>query len=267
MIDISINNILLNQVFKDGKKISIKEISPILPESLTSPLTLNLGVDGKLFWAPASEKTSLQAGKGIVLSKVGSSLRIDVSIWNPLKGLIYFKGNQIGIGREPLFSYIFDIAIPKNTVMTAFHIGDGKRGFSMGNGTTEGFLPEIIGMGQNEQDAGLYLLGRAGNGKASDIPLIILDGRNCEDASLINRPILGITSAKYDNYYVIVDHDGKIGIGKKPEIYKVEVNGEISANDFILEGSSIHALISVIEEQQKEIDKMKIQIKQLLNKK
>ena len=266
MIDISINNILLNQIFQDGKKISIKEVFPVLPETST-PLTLNLGVDGKLFWAPSSEKTSLQAGKGIILSKVGSSLRIDVSIWNPLKELMYLKENQIGIGREPLFSYILDIAIPENTVMTAFHIGDGKRGFSMGNGTIDGFLPEIIGMGQNEQDAGLYLLGRAGNGQPSDIPLIILDGRNSEDSYLTNRPILGITSAKYDSYYFIIDHDGKIGIGKKPERYKVEVNGEISANDFILEGSSIHALISVIGEQQKEIDRMKVQIQQLQDKK
>ena len=136
----------------------------------------------------------------------------------------------------------------------------------MGNGTNNGFLPEIIGMGYDEQDAGLYILGRAGNRKASDIPLIILDGRNSEDSYLTNRPVLGITSAKYDSYHLIVDHDGKIGIGKKPEIYKVEVDGEISASDFILAGSSIQALIGVIGEQQKAIDIIKVQIKQLLDK-
>lgn len=266
-MDISINNILLNQVYKDGERISLREVFPFLPESST-PLVLNLGPDGKLYWALPSEKTSLQSGKGIILSKTASgSLRIDVSIGNPWEGMMCFHNGQIGVGREPLYSYNFDIAVSENRISTAFHIGDGKRGFSMGNGTSNGFLPEIIGMGYSEQDAGLYLLGRAGNGKSSDIPLIILDGRNSEDSYLTNRPIFGITSAKYDNYHLIVDYNGKIGIGKKPEIYKVEVDGEISASDFILAGSSILALIGVIEEQQGTIDRMKDQIQQLLDKK
>jgi hypothetical protein len=232
------NNILLNQVSVEGERISFKETFPLLIDCSTS-MTLNL-VDGSLVWKP------------VLLPK------LEQVIWNPFT----YNGNQVGLGRIPLYTYVFDIAVSENKIVTAFHIGDGKRGFSMGNGTSNGFLPEIIGMGQTEEDAGLYIIGRAGNGKTSNIPLIILDGRSSEDSYLQNRPILGITSAKYDSYHLIVDHKGRVGLGKKPEIYKLEVHGEISALDFILNGSS---LLDIIKEQQEEIDRMKVQIQQLLN--
>ena len=236
-----LNNILLNQVSIEGERISFKETFPLLADPSAS-MTLNL-VDGKLVWEPIRP--------------------FPVIPFIPKTPFLY-KEDQVGLGRIPIYTYVFDIAVSENKITTAFHIGDGKRGFSMGNGTSNGFLPEIIGMGQNEDDAGLYLIGRAGNSKHSDIPLIILDGRDSEDSQLKNRPIFGITSATYDKYHLIVDHKGRVGLGKKPEIYKLEVDGEISALDFILDGSS---LMSVIEEQQKEIDRMKVQIQQLLDKK
>lgn len=231
------NNILLNQVSIEGEKISFKETFPFLSDASAS-MTLTLA-DGKLVWEPIKE------------------IKIPQIPQTPF----LFKNDHVGLGRYPLYSYVFDIAVSENKITTAFHIGDGKSGFSFGNGTSNGFLPEIIGMGQTEEDAGLYIIGRAGNGKHSDIPLIVLDGRSSNDSYLQNRPILGITSASYDKYHLIVDHRGRVGLGKKPEIYKLEVNGEISAIDFILDGSS---LLSVISEQQQEIDRMKDQIQQLL---
>jgi len=179
------------------------------------------------------------------------------------KGFFY-KDGRIGVGREPLYTYKFDIAVSENSITTAFHIGDGRFGFSMGNGTNDGFLPEIIGMGAGEEDAGLYLIGRAGNSLSSDIPLIIIDGRNSADEELKNRPILGITSADYRNYKLIIDHDGNIGIGKKPEIYKMEVNGGISAKDFIIRGISIS---DIIREHKKEIEQLKNKIEVLTEQK
>lgn len=169
---------------------------------------------------------------------------------------IYYKDGRIGISRPPMHSYKFDIAVPENTLMTAFHIGDGKYGFSMGNGTAQGFIPEIIGMGSDENDAGLYFLGKAGNEKGSDVPLIILDGRNSNNSSLKNRPILGITSGSYKDYKFLLDHKGRVGIGKKPEIYRMEINGSLQTDDVVIDGLSVKALFGIIKEHQEEIDKL-----------
>jgi hypothetical protein len=150
--------------------------------------------------------------------------------------------------------------------MTAFHVGDGKYGFSMGNGTAQGFIPEIIGLGSDENDAGLYFIGKAGNNKASNIPLIVMDGRNASHQQLTNRPIFGVTNGTYDNYKFLIDQKGRVGIGKKPEIYKMEVEGSVEAHDFNIDGLSMKALIDVISDQQEEIDILNKKI-QLLQQK
>jgi len=235
-------NIILNKI--DGS--SFREISPILPEFIEFPLILCLDSNGKLYWNNRVKENSVE---------------IYSSHFNPE---FFYKEGRIGLGREPLFNYKFDLAVSENTLSTAFHIGDGRYGFSMGNGTEIGFLPEIIGMGSSEEDAGLYFIGRAGNSIPSDIPLIIIDGRNSADEELINRPILGITSANYKKYKVLIDQKGNVGIGKKPEIYKMEVDGEISATDFIIRGISI---IDIIQEYQDEIKELKNKIEALRQQK
>jgi hypothetical protein len=218
------------------------EDSPILPdENLIFPLYLCMDSEGKLFWSPEKIHEPVVSFKTPDLFKI-----------------LFYKDGKIGVGREPLYTYKFDIAVSENFLTTAFHVGDGRFGFSMGNGTNNGFLPEIIGMGASEEDAGLYFLGRAGNSLKSDVPLIIIDGRNSADEELKNRPILGITSADYRNYKLIIDQKGNIGIGKKPEIYKMEVEGKISARDFIINGISIE---DIIQEYRDEIEQLKIKIK------
>jgi hypothetical protein len=141
---------------------------------------------------------------------------------------IFYKDGRIGLGRSPLFNYKVDVAIPKNTLMTAFHVGDGSVGFSFGNGTSNGFIPEIIGIGCNENDAGLYFVAIAGNDESSKTPLIVLDSRNTHKNKLTNRPILGITSGNCNDYLITVDVSGNLNI-----------NGNIEANDIILNGVSL----------------------------
>jgi len=223
-MDVS-NNIILNQIYKKEDGFIIKEISPSI--SGVPPFFLywdsSLNIQWKSFESP--------------------------QIWenNKLKGSeIFYEEGRIGLGRSPLLTYYVDIAVPENKLMTAFHIGDGRAGFSMGNGTNNGFLPEIIGMGRDEKYAGLYLLGRAGNNQASKVPLIIIDGRNIDDGKVFNRPILGITSAEYNKYLVLVNYKGDLS-----------VSGEIKAEDIILKGLSINALIEVIKDLQKEIEEIK----------
>jgi hypothetical protein len=241
------HNIVFNRVFKNDSSFYFMEDSPILPdENLIFPLYLCMDSEGKLFWSP---------------EKIQEPIVTFQSYHIP--GLFH-KDGKIGIGREPLYTYKFDIAVSENIITTAFHVGDGRFGFSMGNGTDEGFLPEIIGMGGSEEDAGLYFIGRAGNSLPSDIPLIIIDGRNSADEELRNRPIFGITSADYRNYKFVVDQKGNIGIGKKPEIYKMEVNGEISAKDFIVRGISIS---DIIREHKEEIEQLKNKIEVLTGQK
>jgi hypothetical protein len=249
------NNIIVNQISgSDG--FSFIEVSPSLPELPVFPLTLCLNSEGKLLWTSLITKIP----EPIVSFKTPSIFED-----HKIKGTnLFFKDGKIGIGREPLYTYRFDIAVSENTLTTAFHIGDGRFGFSMGNGTNEGFLPEIIGMGSSEEDAGLYFIGRAGNTLPSSVPLIVIDGRNSADEKLTNRPIFGITSADYNTYKFIIDQNGNMGVGKKPEIYKVEIEGKISAKDFIIGEIS---LIDIIHGYQEEIEDLKNKIKELTHTK
>lgn len=173
---------------------------------------------------------------------------------------VHFDQTRIGIGRKPLHSYKIDLSVPVNTRMTAFHVGDGTFGFSLGNGTTQGFVPEIVGMGSDEEDAGLYLLGKTSSSLPSNVPLIVLDGRNIDNTPLKNRPILGITNGDYFNYKVIVDNEGNVGIGRTPEIYKLEVDGIIRAKD-VMTDSSVS-----LESLKAEVDYLRTQL-QLLKEK
>lgn len=230
------HNIIFNRILKNDSSFYFIEDSPILPdENINFPLHLCMNSEGKLFWSP--EQIHEQIREPIVSFKTPTP--------NLFKGLFY-KDGRIGVGREPLYTYKFDIAVSENSISTAFHIGDGRFGFSMGNGTNDGFLPEIIGMGASEEDAGLYLIGRAGNSLSSNIPLIVIDGRNSADEELKNRPILGITSADYRNYKLIIDQKGNM-----------EVDGKISAEDFIIKGIS---LADIIREYKEEIEQLKNKI-------
>jgi len=159
---------------------------------------------------------------------------------------VCYDDGRIGIGRFPMYKYRFDLAIPRNDTVTAFHIGDGTYGFSMGNGTTEGFVPEIIGVGSDETDAGLYLVGIAGNDVSSNIPLILFDGRSTYNTPLTNRPILGVTTGNYNEYVLSIDSQGNINI-----------QGDISVNDVKINGSS---LIDMLIDLQKQINELKTKI-------
>jgi hypothetical protein len=153
---------------------------------------------------------------------------------------IFPKDGRLGIGRNPLFTYQVDIAVPKDTLMTAFHIGDGSFGFSLGNGTAEGFVPEIIGVGSDQNDPGLYFLGIAGNNISSDTPLLVFDGRNVDKKTLVNRPIMGIKSGEKE-YDLLLDASGNLKI----------------KNDVILGNAS---LLNIIYELKKDIEDLKTKI-------
>ncbi|MCK9446426.1 hypothetical protein M0Q50_06005 [bacterium] len=154
-----------------------------------------------------------------------------------IPNITYDKG-RIGIGRKPLHSYIFDLDTSTNKRTTSFHIGDGTHGFSLGNGTNTGFLPEIIGVGSDENDAGLYFVGIAGNDISSNTPLIILDARNSYSEELTNRPIFGVTSADYENYALLLD--------TSQNLY---VNGDLHVNDIIFNGISLIDTINILIEE------------------
>ena len=66
---------------------------------------------------------------------------------------------------------------------------------------------------------------------------------------------------------MIVDHEGRLGLGKIPEIYIMEVQGSIQAEDLVLGDLSVKALIDVIKEHQEEIDKLKNIIESLIEQK
>jgi len=184
-------NIILNQIVLDNSLFSFKEIIPPYIHS-NNPQTLIKNHDGSILWGSID-------------------LSLNLIINNHFKDTeIYYNNGRVGLGRFPLFNYKIDIAVPKDTLITGFHIGDGSFGFSMGNGTTQGFIPEIIGIGSDENDTGLYFVGIAGNDLSSNIPLIILDGRNSGGLKLTNRPILGITSGKYDEYLILINSNGDI---------------------------------------------------------
>lgn len=255
MIQKKPNNILLNLINETS---SFTEIIPPYDSSIIPDYVLSLDPDGSIVWGKIPE---------VNIPEFPEIPDFEVIEDGKIKSTnIYYDNGRIGISRPPLHTYKFDIAVPANTLMTAFHVGDGKYGFSMGNGTSQGFIPEIIGMGSDENDAGLYFLGKAGNDKESSVPLIILDGRTSQNSSLRNRPILGITSGDYNEYKFIVDHKGRVGIGKIPEIYKLEVQGSIQVNDVVIEGLSVKALIDVIKEHQEEIDRLNNKIELLEQK-
>ena len=248
-------NILLHQINNEGGRSSFQEVVPAF--SSTDPeRVLSLDSSGNISWNEIPDLPvfpEIPKFEVIVDDKIASTN-------------IYYKDGRVGISRPPLKNYKFDIAVPENTLMTAFHVGDGKYGFSMGNGTEQGFIPEIIGMGSNENDAGLYFLGKSGNNKASQIPLIVMDGRDAGHEALKNRPIFGVTSGTYGEYKFLIDQKGRIGVGKIPGIYKMEIAGSVEAQDFIVDGLSIKEVIEVIKDQQEEIDILRNKI-QLLQQK
>jgi hypothetical protein len=246
MYDNEHNNILLHQINVEDRTISFKEIVPIFDPSAIPNHILSLDSSGNICWIKPTSNSEIQE---IPEFSIIEDDRIKQT-------QIYYKDGRVGISRPPLLNYKFDIEVPQNTLMTAFHIGDGKHGFSMGNGTSQGFIPEIIGMGSDENDTGLYLLGKAGNNLSSAIPLIIIDGRNAAHEALSNRPIFGITSGDYLSYKLIVDHQGRLGLGKIPEIYKMEVEGVIEAHDFVVDNLSTKALMNEVRELKKEIDRI-----------
>ena len=192
-------NILLNQLIGTD----IIELVPLLSNDTEDIKFLTFGSD--INWS------SIKGSSNILLTQDSSGdLTIDVSL-NSFQGTeMYFKNGQVGIGRYPLFNYKVDIGVPENTRMTAMHIGDGVYGFSLGNATDTGFLPQIIGIGSDENDAGLYFLGKTALDVSSNIPLIIFDGRNINNDPLVNRPIMGISSGSYTNYKFLIDCDGNI---------------------------------------------------------
>jgi hypothetical protein len=235
-VNTNYKNILLHQSLSTAEKTRFLEIYPNIIDNSPDPHFLILNENKDLQWR------SIIPGENVNLYlDNNSNLVIDCSLSGTLNTLdalgriknteIYYQSTRVGIGRKPLLNYKFDISIPANKLQTAFHVGDGSFGFSMGNGTSNGFIPEIIGMGSDENDAGLYFIGRAGNDISSNIPLIIVDGRNSKDSYLENRPIFGITSFNYNDYKFVVDQFGCVGIGKLPEIYKLEIEGTICAKD------------------------------------
>jgi len=258
-------NIILHQIIDDGK-ISIKEVKPFLND-LPLPKALCLNKEKKLEWISFQfeglNNINIFNDNGII--KIDASVDTRVIINDKIKDTnIFYKDDRLGLGRSPLYTYRLDIAIPENTLMTGFHIGDGNYGFSMGNGTNEGFVPEIIGMGSDENDAGLYFVGKSGNNKASNIPLIILDARNRLNKKITNRPIFGVTNSQYSEYKFLIDQNGLIGIGKIPKINTLEVSGNIQAKDFVLDSSlSISKLVDIIIEQNNEIDIIKNKLSKL----
>jgi hypothetical protein len=213
-------NIVLNQIINN----SFKELIPFYEYSDRYQALITK--DNSIFWAPID-------------------LSLNIIVDNKFKETnIYYDNGRLGLGRFPLYNYKVDIAVPKDTLMTAWHVGDGSFGFSMGNGATTGFIPEIIGIGSDETDAGLYFVGIAGNNNSSDIPLILIDGRNTFNQKLTNRPIFGITSGNYNECVVLIDASENLN-----------VKGNVITNDVILDNQS---LLELIKDLQQQISKLKV---------
>ena len=225
-------NLLLNQIICDTQENFI--VKEFIPKVTNISDIKFLTYDKNIQWS------SIKGSEKIIIVKnKNGDINIDVSINNPLEGTeIYFSNGQIGIGGLPLHAYKVDIRVPENTRTTAFHIGDGIYGFSMGNATTEGFLPQIVGIGSDADDAGFYILGKVSLDSNSNIPAIILDGRNLDNSPLDHRPILGISSGSYTKYKVIVDAKGNVGIGSNPGIYKLKVSGPLKVTNVLFDTSS-----------------------------
>jgi hypothetical protein len=262
-------NIILNQIkFIDDNSFTFNEVIPFFKDSIPD-YSLSLDFSLNLYWSKYIPPLEFEKGNGIILTKKSNKLIIDVSlnldtsilIDNKIKNTeIYYKDGKVGISTLPRFTYKFDIAVPSNKLTTAFHVGDGSYGFSMGNGTDSGFLPQILGIGSDENDAGLYLLGKSSNNLDSEVPLIIIDGRNSYNGKLEHRPILGITSGDYSNYKFIIDQFGRIGIGKIPEIYKLEVNGSISAENIYINQYNFKDIINTIQVLENKISELNLRL-------
>lgn len=216
------NNIILTQISGEAPSITFKELTPAYDGLGIQSLTF----DGSTVkWSP------------VITSN-------DVIVDGRIKDTnIYYNDGRVGIGRSPLFTYHFDLAVPKDTRTTAFHIGDGSFGFSLGNGTNKGFLPEIIGVGSDKDDAGLYFVGIAGNDEQSDIPLVIIDGRSTYNTQITNRPIFGVTSGNYNKYAILIDASENMN-----------VKGTIIAPDIILNKKS---LLETINDLQRQINELR----------
>ncbi len=263
-----IHNIVLHQI-RDASPLSLVEIKPSI---LSNSPQRSLCMDGSiLVWLTHVSRYEGKNGISVDVSHgkvlIDASIDTSVIVNDVIKGTkVYYLNDRIGIGRRPLHSYKIDVAVPENQSFTAFHIGDGKRGFSMGNGTSNGFVPEIIGIGSGENDAGLYLIGRAGNDSPSNVPLVIIDARNQHLQEVTNRPLFGVTNSKYNEYEFLIDNMGRVGIGKMPKIYKLEVNGNIQASDMILDSSvSLNDLVRVVLDQKKYIDELNERLIRLEN--
>jgi len=229
-------NLLLNQLIGE-KKFSIKEKIPTFSNNLEDVKFLTFGDD--IQWS-----SIIGSSEFIVLQDSSGDLILDIS-FNAFSGTeMYFSNGQIGVGRYPLYNYKVDIEVPVNTRMTALHIGDGTFGFSLGNATDTGFLPQIIGIGSDENDAGLYFLGKTTLDVSSNVPLIIFDGRDLNNNAISNRPIMGISSGSYTDYKFLIDAVGNI-----------EISGNIKANNISILDSSNN-----IQDLRKEIETLKTRI-------
>jgi hypothetical protein len=207
------HNIIFHQLQIDSTGKSIIEVAPNF--SGIEPLQLTIAPNGNLTW------------------DITNPLDLKHRLRNTN---LYFKNGTIGIGRLPLHENKLDIESSIDQLETIIHIGDGSVGFSMGNGTSQGFIPEIIGMGYDENDAGLYFMGKTQSDKPSNIPLVIIGGLSPKN----NRPILGITSGIYDQYDVLIDQGGMVTV-----------------NDLKLKGSiSMREMIKIIEDQQDTINQL-----------
>lgn len=230
-------NILLNQFIGKKNKLTIHELEPTFSNEQKDVKFLTFENDVQ--WS------SINGSNNLIITKDGSGdITLDVSI-DAFSGTeMYFSNGQIGVGRYPLFNYKVDIGVPENTRMTAMHIGDGTFGFSLGNATDTGFLPQIIGIGSDEDDAGLYFLGKTTIDLSSNIPLIIFDGRDASNEALTNRPIMGISSGSYTEYKFLIDQTGN-----------VKVDGNINAKNITILDSSDN-----IQDLRQEIEDLKTRI-------
>ena len=226
-------NLLLNQIIINGSdNFVIKENVPIFS---------NEDEDIKfLTYFDEINWSSIKGSDKILITNSSTGdIILDVSLGDPFQGTeMYFSDGRIGIGGLPIHTYKVDIRVPVNTRRTALHIGDGIYGMSFGNATDEGFLPQIIGMGSDSDDAGLYLLGKISVDLSSNTPAIIFDGRAIDNSPLTNRPIFGITSGSYSDFKFIIDQFGNVGIGDFPGIYKLNVDGVLRAKNIIVDSST-----------------------------
>ncbi len=210
------SNVLFHQIHIDSGRKSIIEVTPNIGAG-RSYLTIN---DGSLGWGALTDSEGRVEGSDL-----------------------YLDGRWIGVGRAPLTKYKFDIKARSNVLDTVFHVGDGSYGFSMGNGTTQGFIPEIIGMGSDQNDAGLYFMGKSMSKEGSDIPLVIIGGTS----PLKNRPILGVTSGPYDKYDMMVDAKGVLHVND------IHLNGSISFSEALTIIKNQQAVIEELVERVNEI--------------